>query len=633
MPANQPQENFLNLQVKELQGLLPAIDAKTSEKPYVIEGKNFWMDLKGPVSGFGSYYLTKAQLFDPELVKSFRTGDEEVVYCTADAVLKYDTDGMFFYPVYLFNPIVDYDWPWSHAEVSGRHYFCKRGVGVIKYYPPDSSWELLNDAAIPDDPVGVCQCRGRLVILGSDAWAWSALGTGDDLTPSLNTGAGNQGISIIGGTPLGVFELDDAFLVSTTKGFVISEFTGGGATPFRHRTLKTNDKAINPFCIISMGSGLVVFLDLKGLRSTSGKEPEVFQPLFSEFLSRTLIPGRNLRNATIFRLEYNDDRQWLFLSVASDGAPTKYDIAYVLYRPLTDKWGSFNEPHRSFVEIYVNSGPGVGFSFGFVDDLGYFHVFSEDIFRETTSFLSDPEGYFWQPDIDIPARISDGEYIMPSLLTIDTQDPSYFVTRQPNWYLFTEIGHHREVVIEDADLASELESGEYLMRAWFFGSAAQTEFGVAEFPTERSSLDSFVILGPFRFTELKYSDQLGHATNVTITVESIGEESEDEDWMDNPFDEEEDWGDMLEASEEDWGGVSTDRAMFDAIIRGTNDVRTVFGDNEETMELRLVDGDTYFYPCFATIGLYQTIEVNAQDLLESFHVTDIEISGTSAGRL
>lgn len=407
----------VNLDARQIKGLVPALESKQIDKPFCMfqTSKNFLIDLKGPYAAFSNRILFYDYLTNPNLSQTVRLLGNSIIL-TVGAVLQYDTASGRYYPVFLF-PDQGLTWPWSFAEVSGKFYFCRRGAGVFQFDPVTNNWATLV-TFVPPNPTSICASQGRLIIMGDNQTSWSALDDGTNLTPSLVTGAGFQGLNIVGGKgyALGVLPTSDGWINYTQKGCFKSELSDG-PNPFRHYLLQDSKSVIpiNQFCMVNDDNFNNIVLTRKGFYISAGGPFQIYEQIFGEWLSHEFITVDMINVPTLLRLWFNDDNKFLILSVANAANPTVFNRAFILYLPK-DEWGSFDYNHTAFGEISLNFGADFGFSFGFFDQFGYFHKFITDVFNEIAPTPAASMLFMWQPDFQMAARNQDGTTLFPSLI-------------------------------------------------------------------------------------------------------------------------------------------------------------------------------------------------------------------------
>jgi len=593
-----------NLEAKQIKGLVPSLEGKQLNQPFVLYGpsKNFLLDLKGPYSAWSNQILVYDQIQFPELTQTFRVLEDDFIF-TLGCVLRYDSASGRYYAVFTFTDN-GLQWPWTSAEVAGKYYFCRRGAGLFKYDPTACTWETLT-LNVPTNPTSIASSQGRLICMGDNQTSWSSLDDGTDFAPSLTTGAGFQGLSLVGGRgfPLGVLETSDGWINYTTKGNFKSELTNG-PNPFRHYVLPGSKSTIpiNQFCFVNDDNKNNIVLDRKGLYASNGGPFTPYEQVMGEFFAHDFItPEMTDPNfPTLLRMWFNENNKFLIISVANTAAPTVYNQAFVLYLPK-DEWGSFDRAHVSFAEIQVSGQASEGFNFGYFDVEGYFHKFISDTFNEVVPTYSD-FATFWQPAFTLP---SSGQYIdtdanitwiFSSLIKMADLDETSFNNLSPGYYTI------------NADLSYTL------------------------YVAVNSPLDSLIQVGLFRFQEQKYDDELSLVTNVAIGVDAVPGDPIFEDYN-TESDIVEDWGDAgIVTTFEDWGFGFVQVTSFSAAIIGTLDGQTQWQDQRADLILETNGGSKQYFSGTAT-GAYHILEMSALNVNETFHLKSLDISGSLAGRL
>src|SRR6185437_3112751 len=395
-----------NLEAKQIKGLVPSLEGKQLNQPFVLYGpsKNFLLDLKGPYSAWSNQILVYDQIQFPELTQTFRVLEDDFIF-TLGCVLRYDSASGRYYAVFTFTDN-GLHWPWTSAEVAGKYYVCRRGAGLFKYDPTACTWETLT-LNVPTNPTSIASSQGRLICMGDNQTSWSSLDDGTDFAPSLTTGAGFQGLSLVGGRgfPLGVLETSDGWINYTTKGCFKSELTNG-PNPFRHYVLPGSKSTIpiNQFCFVNDDNKNNIVLDRKGLYASNGGPFTPYEQVMGEFFAHDFITPEmtDPEFPTLLNMTFNENNKLLIISVANAANPTVYTQAFVLYLPK-DEWGSFDRIHMGFGEIQLTGHASEGFNFGYFDQSGYFHRFISDTFNEVVPVASN-FSVFWQPAFDMPTR-------------------------------------------------------------------------------------------------------------------------------------------------------------------------------------------------------------------------------------
>lgn len=584
----------LNIPAKQIKGLVPALDRRTIQQPLVVDGQNFLVDLKGPYAAFSNRIFTYNKFFNPTLTRGFEIDGIDSLYATYGAIYRFNANTQRLILLFTF-PDAGTVSNWSMANVNGIYYFARDGInGVVMYDPFTQTCQLLTNN-VPANPISVCAGAGRLVIMSYKFVAWSALGDGTDLAPDLTTGAGFQPLSLMGGQGIYVAEVADGFISFTTKGAMKSEFAYFLNT-FRHYPLDRSFVPLNSFCITPLDPGKEwLILDVKGFYSSKGVASnafELFEPLMSEYFSRTLLPSLDLTNIFLCKLFYDQSTKQLYVSVTSPLLNGVYSYAYVFYRPAGE-WGILNYDHYAFFHMSALTGVLKGSNPGFLSADLYFHYFVPDVFVENAP--TDPLFYFYRLNDDTPIRIDTGVLIATADLHIHNEDESLFST--PGAY-----------TIDTLD-------GDY-----------------TPYVPPASSLNSYVEIGLLRWAEQKYDDELSEVTNVKLSVDNFPGNQVFIDYNNVAVGITIDYNNVMTDTFEDWGIGVLSAAIFTPYIIATNDGFTTWNDQEEQLNLSVDAGDDKYYTCFNS-GIFHTIRLEALAVNTTFHLRLMELSGTVGGRL
>lgn len=610
-----------------IRGYTPVLDRRVSEGAHVVAGRNFLFSPQGPKSGFGNNFATTDRLRDSRHAFTFRVGTRGFIL-TDDSVLDFDTVNLSYIPVFIFTIPASELFPWSHAEVNNIHYFAKKGVGIIIYDPTLDQWTTYTDASLPSDPRAVAESGGRLIILAANAITVSALDDGQDITTSVEKGVGTQTLSALVGSSdaYAVFRSPDGFTVYTSKG-IVRATRSEGVSPFRYERAIRSHAPINPFCVVSIADEEQILLDLKGLFRQSGRLPEPYDVAFSEWLASELLPPLEnyLTVPNLIRMHYAENQKLLIISVADISDTAVYNIAYVQFIPRED-WGIFNQTHTAFGEIQLEAEPDSAYKLGFFCNGGKVHLLDDS--QYIRSLPTRDQDYFFRTYSELPARIQDNVYYMPSTGELNSNsDLPYMLSLSTGYYSLQEFLNPMITfpsLVGSAMVSSELTGGTYYMRD---GGDMRDTFSSLTWqvsPLIANDLDAEIQVGMFRVIDPEFEDRMTNFTEVAAYA-AAGEEIITEDWME--ISGEEDW--LTETGNEDWGeGFAS--VGFDLTLIGTNDGFTPYvtsvGEEQSKTEEAI-------YFAVDAQGLYHIVKVTATELLQSFHLKFLALDGKIAGRL
>lgn len=621
-----------------VKGLILALDRRKVTPPQVLDGRNFFVDVDGPRSGFSRSEMMHGLIEDPYFAEAFKTdADVDSWIFTRSAVVKFDWETGTFIPVFTYARAA-VEFPWSTALVGGKHYFAKRGVGLIQYDPITDSWMNVTGGSVPVDIVGCCEAGGRLVVEATGIVAWSVIDDGTDFTPSTATGAGFQTLSLVGSftldSLLGVYRTADGFIAYTKNGLMKGEVVTS-LSPFRFRKLAFTHVPCNPFCITFIDDDQHVFLTRLGFYTTKGAVPEIWQPLMGEYLRTAVIPHIADTVDGVARVKYFPASQWFFVSISDSLTASLYSRAFV-YSPRSDEWGSFNKLHTSMMEVWISDGPHKGLNFGYMDSNGNAYKFTYDavdlLFPELTWYNE-----VYSPPPQFPARIEFGVASMPSVGHIVSFNESIFPAPGVfNLYDEKEDADSPELDTLGVETPAASESGGVTSFPSYFDSAAgMIQLYLQYEPYAQSGLDSFVEVGLFRLMTQEGGEDVSELSYITdVTVGMLGTATVGtiyEDYVaDYSADIFEDW--LSATGFEDWGQSSAAGNTFTADIKSSFGGFDVMNDQEEELELVFESGKNSQYSCYST-GVYHSVFIRATEPGESFHLKALELSGNSAGRI
>ncbi len=595
------------LTIVNIEGAFPAIDRKKIAKPHVMDGRNYLVDLDGPKSAYG--WQKPHERFEPsQFMQSFSVGTTIYYFGRPTSELELQISQVNW-PAKQVLPIGEFisadltrpklNLPWTHALVGTFHYFANRTWGVLRYDFIANNWQDVTATIGLTNVFFITESGGRLCTLSESFVTWSAIDNGMDNVPSLTTGAGAQAISIVGTVEqdsdyLGIQKTSKGFLSFTTKGVLRSELIDS-INPFRHLPGETKYTPLTPWCITKLTSTEVIILTRFGLfTSTDGVEFKEFQPLQNEYFKLIEIPPLlSLLNGFI-SLYYSRARDELYVSFAQNQSISQYTKAWVLYIKR-DSWGLMNHVHKGFVFLDVDA-IGTNFQQAFIDSTGTLAYLNDASISQSLETVGTLSHYVQQTLQYVPHQI-EGVQIMST----NVRMAGFSIDPYPEIARF---------------YTPDFAGGNTLN------------------PLIQFSLNSFIEVGLFRFTDEEANDQLSFVTNVAISCLDIASSTGSifDDWLnDYPSDIFEDWFAEAE-SFEDWGEGVVSGSVYLQQIRGSLDGYETFEDQLVTLDEVQIDGKTKFCTC-ANAGLFESIILNALAVGESYHLKTLELNGMIGGRL
>jgi hypothetical protein len=578
----------------DIKGFSPAVEATQSDGLFILDGRNFVFDTKGPMSSFGNRILMPQGRQKPTQSQGIRlhlsTGDR-TFYMDGDGIWEWDEKVGTYVAIVLTQDTSKAPNRWSHAYLDSKVYFCHPSVGilVLDLITGVCLPHEIVGTATPPDAISLAENNGRLGVLTTQFFYWSNPSDGTDFTPALGGGGFQLLADRVSGTPLVISSYSGGFLSWTTSGVLRSEFTGDQAV-YRHRALNTDYRPINSFCMSRVDDDSVIILDERGLFISKSDSIQPYAPIFNEFLIK-FIRENKLKLAQRIRIEWDELQRFLYVSVALEYANDVFSMAFVYY-PALDKWGMFNQPHYGILPIRIDSSSRAGDYYGYVDVAGVVRYWLNTASRE----LDPTVGSFgvsnlWNPPAQLPIQY----------------DPQLPLRVMPG------VGQ-----------LSGFAAPDNIKRAAYYANNSATPQIVAV-----EGLDSLIQLGVFRPTGPSASDEMSEVLNVMIrSNETISMVPESEDW--NQLSGAEDWNILL-APAEDWG----DRVILNPCnhtlrVIGTLDAETEFA-SMEPMIVQELPGARY-YSCSVN-GVWHILEIGAVAVGDSFHIKNGEITAGSAGRL
>lgn len=609
--------------VPEIKSWTPAIDARSVEDGslFVLSGRNFLFDAKGPKSAFGSMLLDSDPI-DTSVypVESMNVGNR-VIVATYDAIYERRSAVSIDYESDELTPSEDYFFKLADLVSLPTHEIGKYkwtsayvGFGSFINHPGYGLFRLLGDSIEPhtapglEGPfLGITESAGRLIVQTNTLTQWSNADNASDFTPELG-GAGFQVTKQrTPGAPLAVTSFQGGFIVWSTAGVLVAEFVGGN-TVFRFDRVITEQFLLTPVGFESVASGDVLVVTQHGIfksSATQGLQP--FDEVFNEYM-RTLMENED---DVSFRLKYIKEMDTLFVQMYNQ--TTLVNQTFVFSGP-TSKWGIFSETHKGIIKFDRDAG-----KYGYVDSNGYIRQFTDQPFveelggalRGLDSFIE--LGYV-QPANG--AEQADVEFEMQEILigartthtlayTVDEEDwdgPDSFKSYNIGFYLYDQDWSQFGVDYYDIDYNDPAPDENWNNSTlpnvdWNNPVAGQRDFN--------------------------WNDNI----YLDIDWSATPEDGVNTDYI-------EDWGIVDESVdvEEDWDGEGH---FFNVVTYGLTVKSNMDGFEEElTIEPALaVEKTTEDLWTLFSYGHRQRIVLTANQPWEKFHVTTMEISISYAGQI
>jgi len=344
-------------QATPIASLAPYVDARNDiansrrvqQPTLALDGKNFFFDALGPKSGFATHYLTYEALRRAKNVHSRQAAGYNFIF-TLDAIMLWRTK-----PPYTLNllahyerTLTDFTTPWNTLAIGDYIYLFHPEIGGYKSVNKEplrfvSLWDA-PPLGIIEGIVSAFVVRGRAILLNETTIQWSAVGSLEDLTPSLG-GAGIQIIdTLLHGELIAAYPLRDGFIIWTTEGSIKAEYVGGDVV-WRFVVERNVIVPMNQWSVIQLPTGDDIMLTNEGLYTLNGS---AWTPEFNEYFR-----VQSLTNKKEWRLDYDNTLSLLFLSQIKTGNT-------LVLTPTIDKWGVFSRRVQGFVNYSDSSSGYIG---------------------------------------------------------------------------------------------------------------------------------------------------------------------------------------------------------------------------------------------------------------------------------
>lgn len=609
--------------ISTIESWTPAIDAKSVENGslFVLAGRNYLFDAKGPKAGFGSTLVSNASIDESlEHVESIKIAGRTVVLTGNGAferrsLVRYDDVGIYsgseeeWFRLASWETQDEYDigsFGWTAAYV---------GFGAFLNHPGYGLFRLLGDTLEPFEQVGVdervlaiAESAGRLILITTTLTQYSNADDAKDMSPDLG-GAGFQiTAQRVPGKPLALTSFQGGFIIWTTAGVLAAEFIGGD-TVFRFDRVITEQFMISTKAWEPLASGDIVVMTKQGLfLSSAANGLSAYDDVFNEYL-RDLMSNSD---DYFFRLTYIKEDDLLYVQMADS---TIYFNKTYVYHQASKKWGEFNEPHRGIIRFGAESG-----EYGYADLEGFVHHFDGSSFRESQDgILTGLDSYvslgylrpasgaeyadveFETQEIVISASKSSTKRY--PIIEEDWNGPDSFVSYNIGFYRFDTNWSEFGVDFYDIDYNIPAPAEDWSL------------------PTLPDDNWNNVVAGQRDFD---WSEPVPGQPDADWSLTPDG-------GVDTTYIE--DWGYVLEVDiEEDWNGITATYNVVDYQLEMHSDIDGFESDLVTTPVRAIQRIESDIWTLFSH-GHNQRLLVAAIQPWEKFHVTSLAFSVTYAGRI
>lgn len=390
---------------QQIESWNPAYDVRSIEagRLFVLEGKNYLFDAKGPKSGFGNRILHGGAIGADIDIQSVDVGKNTLIMSSAGIWRQeYAAPEVrdVFEPTTYWNKLITFDSKpsikfanerWTGAYLNGISYVAHPTHGLLKVFR--NRIDIHDSNGVPAKPVAIAELAGRLIVVNKDIFAFSAAGDGKNFIPAL-AAAGYQKLNqYLSGAPIAISIFAQGCVIWSRTSAMTAEFIGGDAV-FRYDTLKTKLYPLGPMAVTGDANGRNYMMTRHGLCLVDSTEiKDDVAPGFSEMIRHYL----NENPETKVRLDYVLEDDLLYVQLSD--SVNFFNQTFVLSVGI-DKWGVFSEEHLGVCRFGSDRG-----STGFADLGGLVRKWTDTADRELPggvlvgldSYID--IGYFHRPEM------------------------------------------------------------------------------------------------------------------------------------------------------------------------------------------------------------------------------------------
>ena len=344
-------------------GLAPTIDARRANQPFVVDGKNFTIDIDGINSNFGADVLFFATAnsdgmrvypgvvyYAPESKRTFLLNYEGIFEISINAlranlIYAFEESSQQLKDKYKY-------YTWSFAQFGTKFYFVHPLFGTVYFF--DTATNILDFIENLSGVIAICKGANRLFYVTKSILGWSAIDEPVNITSSTITGAGFQALALINvqdeDSVITCLPYTQGVITYTKQGYIRSRYVEA-LNPLQHRAFQHSvEMPFSQKTVIQVWDSSHIWLAKDGFYRSNWIDPlEKWQPLmgdhFQEILTRTILLSPSLYFSTHL--------QKIFVSINDSEGPTvspgDFNKSFV-YNLETDAWSSFDLPHYYFYE-------------------------------------------------------------------------------------------------------------------------------------------------------------------------------------------------------------------------------------------------------------------------------------------
>ena len=344
-------------------GLLLPLDPRRIAAPYAVDGRNFVPAVDGLKSEFAAQVVIAATerqdgMEDTTGATTINLPNHETSYfCNRNGIFEIVASDFRLVPRFRLETPPETVYKWTAAEVGDAIFFARRDVGLISYHQPTGRWQHHAPETVYEDIIACTEIGGRLFLATGRVVAWSAIDDGYDLVTRVETGAGAQGLTIIGVNDthdvITCMAYEQGVITYTRGGYLRSELIDSPLI-FRHRPVFTrNESPLSDFAITQFVQQSHLWFSVRGFFVHDGRNaPQPWQPLMGENIRQRLRTD----SAVLFsraRLHYAPVEGWITVSLdTEENSLGNFDLCYV-FVIVTEGWGVFNRQHSGWHTVQL----------------------------------------------------------------------------------------------------------------------------------------------------------------------------------------------------------------------------------------------------------------------------------------